>query len=173
MKNIFFGLLKLAMMLVAMMLVLSACGLHPAYQFDKKTGAMKNNILQDITIDRIAKREGQILKNELEYAFGPRKKFGGASKGLRAQIYLVNSILGDASVSNVNQVEEVVVNVNFVLYEKSSGKVLDEFTISQNSSNVVVSLSGFSQAEVRKKKLEFAMKNIALDARNRLLLYKP
>ncbi len=155
---------------VALILLLAGCGLRAAYQFDEKTGEMKPNILQDIAVDNIAAREGQILKNELDYAFGPRKKLGGLKKGLRATIQLNESNIGDISVANVNQVAELVVNVSFVLYEKSSGKVLDEFTISQNSTYVVASLSGFSQSEARKKKLQFAMSAIALEARNRLLV---
>ncbi|MDI9314125.1 MAG: hypothetical protein QM529_05590 [Hydrotalea sp.] len=168
MKNIFLSLLC-----GAMLLGLTACGLRPAYELDKTTGNFKNTILQDISIDSIASREGQILINELDYAFGAKKKSTPPNKGLRATIALNGTNIGDTAIANVNQIEEVVVAVHFVLYEKSSGKVLDEFDISTNSTNVVASLSGFTQSEVRKKKLEFAMKNIALDARNRLLLYQP
>ena len=80
--------------------------------------------------------------------------------------------IGDVSATNVNQVQEIIVRVHFVLYEKPSGKVLEEFDLTENSTNLVASLSGFTQGEVSKRKIEFAMKSIALDARNRLLLYQ-
>ena len=167
MKNIF-----LSLACAVVVLALTACGFRPAYEIDKTTGDFKNTILQEITIDPIPSRAGQILINELNYAFGPRKKSTAPTKGLRATISVTNNNIGDASITNVNQVEEIIATVRFVLYEKSSGKVLDEFNISTDSTNVVAALSGFTQAEVRKKKLEFAIKDIAIDARNRLLLYQ-
>lgn len=157
-------------LLLSAMFVMAACGLRPVYQFDKDTGEMQSTILQEVSIDTIPGREGQILKNELEYNFGRRKNVVNATKGLRVTLSFVKGSFGAADVSNVNKISQTVVNAYFVLYEKSSGKVLDDFTISHDTSNVVVSLSGFAQDETTKKQLAFAMKAMAADARNRLLL---
>lgn len=149
--------------------LLTACGFEPVYKIDKKTGAMQPTILQDITIDPITGREGQILKNELEYLFGYNAG-NNTSKNLRVSYTFRTGNFGLADVTNVNKVDTLVVDATFSLYDKKTGRLLDSFSITRSSSNVVSSASGFAQNEAQKRKLEFIMQSIAEAARNRLLV---
>ncbi len=146
--------------ILTMLLALTACGIKPIY------GEREINDKSPVFVAHIPERLGQIMMNALKAKFGYHDP--NYNKIVKVNLKTYTAGLGletDATYS----VSEVTVVANFMVTERGTGKVLDEFSLSRSSTFSTSISSSFATETAQKKAETDAILGIAEIAYSRIL----
>ena len=148
-------------------LFVAACGFQPLY--GERQNAANNALLAAIQIDPIKEREGQLLYQYLTKKMHMRGK--SANPRWRLKINLTKSIQGlgirkDETTTRNN----LILNAQFELYDKKSGKVIHSGqAVSTNSYNVLE--SRFASIVSEQNAVQRGTKDLSNNIKNRTAVF--
>lgn len=168
-RNSFMSRIVLSILSLSLLLAVSACGFKPVYGKPDSGTSDVSTKLASVRVENIQGREGQILKNKLEFLLNPSNAVASDDYAIRIVVKNQRRELGINTDLRVTRYD-VVPNARYELVSLADNKVVDSGNVTIKSSfNRTV--SEFATYVAEQNANELAYEEIAEELRSRLIYY--